>query len=93
MLITKKNSDKILNSKFLPALLSLGRVLLRKRSKKAFGCGSKSQKLKNHRFFRTIYWEKLEKRELSPPIKPIITDEALAENFSSSFTKLYHLLK
>jgi len=39
------------------------------------------QKIKKHRLFRKINWSKLEKRELDPPIRPIVTDLAAAENF------------
>lgn len=46
------------------------------------------QTIKKHRFFRKIDWAALERRELSPPIQPIVTDPALAENFSSEFTHL-----
>jgi len=44
--------------------------------------------IKKHRFFRKIDWKALEQRELEPPIKPLITDPALAENFSSNFTSM-----
>ena len=44
--------------------------------------------IKKHRFFRKIDWQKLERRELEPPIKPLITNPGLAENFSVDFTKL-----
>ncbi|KAK2750970.1 serine/threonine protein kinase psk1 [Myotisia sp. PD_48] len=44
--------------------------------------------IKGHRFFRKIDWKALERRELDPPIKPVITDPALAENFSADFTSL-----
>jgi serine/threonine protein kinase len=44
--------------------------------------------IKNHRFFRKIDWEKLERREIEPPIRPLITDPELAENFSTDFTEL-----
>jgi serine/threonine protein kinase len=44
--------------------------------------------IKKHRFFRKIDWEKLEARELTPPIKPLVTDPVLAENFSPEFTDL-----
>ncbi|KAK6337806.1 serine/threonine protein kinase psk1 [Orbilia brochopaga] len=43
--------------------------------------------IKKHRFFRKIDWSKLERRELSPPITPLITDPAKAENFSTEFTE------
>jgi hypothetical protein len=44
--------------------------------------------LKAHRFFRKIDWKKLEKREVEPPIMPVITDPELAENFSDEFTSI-----
>ncbi|KAJ5287517.1 Serine/threonine-protein kinase psk1 [Penicillium angulare] len=44
--------------------------------------------IKKHRFFRKIDWAALERRELQPPIQPIVTDPALAENFSGDFTSL-----
>ncbi|KAI1328313.1 serine/threonine-protein kinase psk1 [Xylariaceae sp. FL0255] len=46
------------------------------------------QTIKNHRFFRKIDWKRLAARELEPPIKPIITDPELAENFADEFTDL-----
>lgn len=44
--------------------------------------------IKGHRFFRKINWAKLEARELQPPIRPLVTDPLLAENFSNEFTDL-----
>ncbi|KAJ5728367.1 Serine/threonine-protein kinase psk1 [Penicillium malachiteum] len=44
--------------------------------------------IKKHRFFRKIDWAALERREVEPPIKPVVTDPALAENFSVDFTNL-----
>lgn len=46
------------------------------------------QTIKKHRFFRKIDWKALEAREIEPPIQPLITDPALAENFSADFTGL-----
>lgn len=46
------------------------------------------QIIKKHRFFRKIDWAALERRELNPPIQPIVTDPALAENFSADFTQI-----
>ena len=64
--------------------------LLRKEPKKRLGAymPKDMKTIKNHRFFRKIDWKKLERREVEPPIKPLITDPALAENFSSEFTDL-----
>ena len=44
--------------------------------------------IKKHRFFRKIDWAALERRELDPPIQPVVTDPALAENFSVDFTQI-----
>ncbi|KAI5288147.1 serine/threonine protein kinase psk1, partial [Ascosphaera acerosa] len=64
--------------------------LLRKEPKKRLGGSSPRdiETIKKHRFFRKIDWRKLERRELEPPIQPIITDPSLAENFSEEFTTL-----
>ena len=91
-----KIREKIIKAKLvLPYFLSpdakdLLTRLLRKEPKKRLGaCMPKDmQSIKNHRFFRKIEWAKLERRELEPPIQPLITDPALAENFSSEFTDL-----
>ena len=91
-----KIREKILKAKLvLPYFLSpdskdLLTRLLRKEPKKRLGaCMPKDmQSIKGHRFFRKIQWQKLERREIEPPIKPLITDPELAENFSSEFTDL-----
>lgn len=64
--------------------------LLRKEPTKRLGNNMPKdmQNLKKHRFFRRIDWKKLAKRELEPPIQPLITDPELAENFSEDFTEL-----
>ena len=64
--------------------------LLRKEPKKRLGANMPKdlQIIKGHRFFRKIDWVKLNRRELDPPIKPLITDPELAENFSTDFTNL-----
>ena len=91
-----KIKEKILKSKLvLPYFLSadakdLLTRLLRKEPRKRLGANMPKdmQTIKSHRFFRKIDWKKLEKRELEPPIKPLITDPELAENFSTDFTDL-----
>ena len=91
-----KIRDKIVKAKLmLPYFLSpdakdLLTRLLRKEPKKRLGaCMPKDmQSIKSHRFFRKIQWAKLERRELEPPITPLITDPELAENFSTEFTDL-----
>ncbi|KAF2665397.1 kinase-like protein [Microthyrium microscopicum] len=89
-----KTQEKIVRSKLqLPYFLGpdakdLLTRLLRKEPKKRLGSNMpKDMKtLKSHRFFKKIDWNKLAKREMDPPIKPLITSPELAENFSSDFT-------
>ena len=92
----KKIQEKIVKSKIsLPYFLSadakdLLTRLLRKEPRKRLG-GNMPKDLaaiKGHRFFRKIDWKKLEKRELEPPIRPLVTDPELAENFAQEFTGL-----
>ena len=67
----------------------LTRLLRKDPSKRLGGTTTKDLKiLKAHRFFRKIDWKKLEKREVEPPIMPVITDPELAENFSDEFTSI-----
>lgn len=91
-----KIREKILKQKLsLPFFMSvdardlLTRLLRKDPKKRLGGCMPKDMEIiKNHRFFRKIDWKKLEARELEPPIRPVITDPELAENFSSDFTDL-----
>ncbi|CAL4067792.1 unnamed protein product, partial [Meganyctiphanes norvegica] len=41
--------------------------------------------IKMHRFFSNIEWDKLEKREIKPPIEPKISNPRKAENFDPQF--------
>ena len=91
-----KTQQKITHSKlqlpyFLgPDVKDLLVRLLRKEPKKRLGFNMPKdlQTIKAHRFFQKIDWKKLAARELEPPIRPIITDPELAENFDSQFTAL-----
>lgn len=91
-----KTKEKILKQKLsLPFFMSadardlLTRLLRKDPKKRLGGCMPKDMEIiKKHRFFRKIDWKKLEKRELEPPIRPVITDAELAENFSTEFTDL-----
>ncbi len=81
-------SDRIIKTKLkLPYYLSPdAKDIITKLLKKVPSArlGSKVgdiQRIKSHRFFRNIDWNKLEKREVDPPIQPVITDPAEAENF------------
>ncbi len=91
-----KIKDKILKQKLVipyflgPDSKDLLIRLLRKEPHKRLGANMPKdmQTIKAHRFFRKIDWKALERRELDPPIKPVITDPELAENFSKDFTEL-----
>lgn len=62
--------------------------LLRKEPRKRLGVGRGDiNVIKKHRFFKKIDWTKLEARQLEPPIKPMVTDPELAENFAKEFTE------
>lgn len=43
--------------------------------------------LKSHSFFKGINWDKLLKKEISPPIKPRITGGTDTRHFDEEFTK------
>jgi serine/threonine-protein kinase Psk1 len=91
-----KIQEKILKGKLqIPYYLGpdakdlLTRLLRKEPNKRLGGNMPKDlQTIKKHRFFRKIDWKKLERREIEPPIKPLITDPALAENFDVEFTTL-----
>jgi serine/threonine protein kinase len=92
----KKIQEKIVKQKLvMPYFLGpdakdlLTRLLRKEPAKRLGACMPKDLTvIKKHRFFRKIDWEKLAKRELDPPITPLITDPELAENFSTEFTEL-----
>ena len=91
-----KITEKVLKQKLVlpyflgPDAKDLLTRLLRKDPAKRLGYHMQKdiKTIKGHRFFRKIDWKALENRELEPPIKPIVTDPALAENFSADFTSL-----
>ncbi|KAL8716339.1 MAG: hypothetical protein Q9220_000244 [cf. Caloplaca sp. 1 TL-2023] len=91
-----KIREKILKSKLvLPFFMSIDAKdlltrMLRKKPKERLGARLPKdlQVIKSHRLFRRIDWGKLEKRQLEPPFKPVVTDPELAENFAVEFTDL-----
>lgn len=86
--------DKIIKAKpSLPFYLSLDAKdllgkLLQKNPAKRFAVDQKWTTFQNHRFFRKIDWATIEDQLALPPILPVISDPALAENFSPEFTSL-----
>ncbi|ODV88540.1 hypothetical protein CANCADRAFT_20311, partial [Tortispora caseinolytica NRRL Y-17796] len=90
--------EKITKSKLvLPFHLSpyakdfVTRLLRKDPRKRLGGCmPADLDKIKKHKFFRKVDFYALEHdyRSITPPIVPIITDPALAENFSDEFTSM-----
>ncbi|KAI9800517.1 MAG: hypothetical protein M1825_004065 [Sarcosagium campestre] len=91
-----KMLDKITHQKLtLPYFLGpdakdlLTRLLRKEPAKRLGSCMPRDlDTLRKHRFFRKIDWAALERRALTPPILPLITDPELAENFAGEFTDL-----
>ncbi|KAL8673884.1 MAG: hypothetical protein Q9168_001704 [Polycauliona sp. 1 TL-2023] len=89
-----KIQEKIVKTKLvLPFFMSVDAKdlltrLLRKKPKERLGARMPKdlQIIKGHRFFRKIDWNKLQKRQVEPPFKPIVTNPELAENFAAEFT-------
>uniref|UniRef100_A0A8C1KJ30 protein kinase C n=1 Tax=Cyprinus carpio TaxID=7962 RepID=A0A8C1KJ30_CYPCA len=42
--------------------------------------------IKSHTFFRSIDWDQLEQKQVTPPFKPQITDDYGLDNFDTQFT-------
>nr|XP_020476458.1 protein kinase C zeta type isoform X3 [Monopterus albus] len=61
---------------------------LNKDPKERLGCQVQTgfTDIKSHTFFRSIEWDQLEKKEVTPPFKPQISDEYGLENFDTQFT-------
>ncbi|KAL8658338.1 MAG: hypothetical protein Q9226_001082 [Calogaya cf. arnoldii] len=89
-----KIQEKIIKTKLvLPFFMSVDAKdlltrLLRKKPKERLGARMPKDLhiIKGHRFFRKIDWNKLQKRQVEPPFKPIVTNPELAENFAAEFT-------
>ena len=50
--------------------------------------GKNSKDIKNHKFFESIDWVKLEKKEITPPFKPKIRYQGDVRNFDKMFTEM-----
>ncbi|KAM7405477.1 hypothetical protein PAMP_012736 [Pampus punctatissimus] len=61
---------------------------LNKDPKERLGCQVQTgfTDIMSHTFFRSIDWEQLEKKEVTPPFKPQISDDYGLENFDTQFT-------
>lgn len=90
-----KTQQKILKEKIkLPSYLSteahsLLKGLLQKEVSKRFGSGDGgSNEIKNHKWFRSINWRKLDSREIQPSFRPNVTDNLCIENFDKKLTSM-----
>ena len=50
--------------------------------------GKNVKDIKNHKFFESIDWVKLEKKEITPPFKPKIRHQGDVRNFDKMFTDM-----
>ncbi|XP_003386485.1 PREDICTED: calcium-independent protein kinase C [Amphimedon queenslandica] len=66
---------------------SILRGFLTKNPARRLGCqpGIGERQIKIHAFFRTIDWEKLEKRQIPPPFKPQVRGKRDFSNFDADF--------
>ena len=68
--------------------VSIIRGLLTKDREIRLGCGVSGQTdLKKHSFFRSLDWDKLERREIEPPFKPKVKGDRDVENFDAEFLR------
>uniref|UniRef100_A0A7N8X5B6 protein kinase C n=1 Tax=Mastacembelus armatus TaxID=205130 RepID=A0A7N8X5B6_9TELE len=67
---------------------SVLKSFLNKDPKERLGCQVQTgfTDIKSHTFFRSIEWDQLEKKEVTPPFKPQISDDYGLENFDTQFT-------
>ncbi|VIO95591.1 ribosomal protein S6 kinase alpha 3, putative [Brugia malayi] len=64
------------------------RALFKRNPTNRLGCSNDDVKsIKSHPFFGTINWEKLYRREVQPPFKPLCTPSNHTRCFDSEFTK------
>ncbi|KAK8918859.1 Serine/threonine-protein kinase AtPK2/AtPK19 [Platanthera zijinensis] len=90
-----KIQQKIMKEKIkLPAYLSteahsLLKGLLQKEVGRRFGSGADgSSTIKNHRWFKSINWRKLEAREILPGFRPNVGGQLCVENFDKKLTSM-----
>jgi serine/threonine protein kinase len=67
---------------------SLLRALFKRNPQNRLGAGPDGiEEIKRHQFFSTIDWDRLSRRELSPPFKPAVTKTDDTLYFDPEFTK------
>ncbi|KAG1338935.1 putative Serine/threonine-protein kinase AtPK2/AtPK19 [Cocos nucifera] len=91
----EKVQQKIVKDKIkLPAYLSneahsLLKGLLQKEASKRLGGGPRgSSEIKNHKWFKSINWRKLEAREVQPSFRPNVAGKNCVANFEERWTSM-----
>ncbi|XP_052183460.1 serine/threonine-protein kinase AtPK2/AtPK19-like [Diospyros lotus] len=91
----KKLQEKIIKERVkLPPRLtseahSLLKGLLQKEPSRRLGRGPKgADEIKNHKWFRSINWKKLDARELEPKFKPHVNGKDCTANFDKCWTAM-----
>ncbi|XP_020590064.1 serine/threonine-protein kinase AtPK2/AtPK19-like [Phalaenopsis equestris] len=68
---------------------SLLKGLLQKEASKRLGNGpGGSNDIKNHKWFKSINWKKLEAREIQPSFRPNVADQLCIANFDKKLTSM-----
>lgn len=82
-------NDDVRYPRFLSSeAISIMRKLLRRNPEKRLGASERdAEDIKKQPFFRRINWEKLYRKELSPPFKPILRSRLDISNFDEEFTR------
>lgn len=63
--------------------------LLQKEASKRLGCGpGGSKEIKNHKWFKSINWKKLEAREIRPSFCPKVAGNLCVANFEECWTTM-----
>ncbi|KAK1265676.1 Serine/threonine-protein kinase AtPK2/AtPK19 [Acorus gramineus] len=90
-----KIQQKIIKDKIkLPAYLSSEahsflKALLLKEANKRLGSGpGGSQEIKNHKWFKSINWRKLDAREIQPSFRPNVAGQLCIANFEERWTNM-----
>jgi len=68
------------------AMHILGSILVKSPSKRLGMSTCPTGEIKDHAFFNSIDWDKIEKKQVPPPFKPNVSGPSDTSNFDSSFT-------
>uniref|UniRef100_A0A0E0KDC7 non-specific serine/threonine protein kinase n=1 Tax=Oryza punctata TaxID=4537 RepID=A0A0E0KDC7_ORYPU len=90
-----KVQQKIVKEKIkLPAYLSsevhsLLKGLLHKEAGRRLGCGpGGSNEIKNHKWFKSVNWKKLDSRQIQPSFRPNVAGKTCIANFDECWTSM-----